>query len=512
MAALHGALKTLGKVDYSTLASNEDLAEFLTSTFEDAQTIIHSISSPDESSTTGTAATAAPPWEPVKINAEPEGISVFKTAGDDEQGTWYARKSIHTGLGFSRFKRALETEFSQSLAAGASSIRGIDVEERVDQMPVAVGKLEVYRFSKTLNWILGSREFVELCLRADRPLEGVRQFMMVSKPCSHAQVPEKKKPARAQYESLEFIRERKDLSDSSSVEWIMITRSNMRISGVPTSMIEDGTPPAILEDAGKFLTWARTVDIDDLEEDESEDDLQNDGSEDVRPTTADSCESFKSAAESLNTTPSETTFGTGVMSIKERSSDTPSGLSSTGGIASTRHRSVSAITATSSIKSTTSTNITTKLEKEQQKHEEKKRKLEEANRKAKEKLLSKSNEDAEKLIAAADEKHAKEMEKAQERFQSKASKLAKQDEKISRKRAESLLKPISKLDLQSQINELKTVNDKLQQENQSLLLQNTHMTRSIRTLEGGDEMLDRALQAAADDLQAVGVDGGSREK
>lgn len=123
----------------------------------------------------------------------------------------------------------------------------------------------------------------------------LRQYMIVSKPCVHPECPPRQGIIRGQYESVEIIREipgeaddddgagatRKrsvssadllsgdkyksaNLSRSGddaggnpsprAVEWLMITRSDPGGS-VPRFLIEKGTPPGIIGDAGKFLDW-----------------------------------------------------------------------------------------------------------------------------------------------------------------------------------------------------------------------------------------------------------------
>ncbi|KAF5018055.1 hypothetical protein F66182_9979 [Fusarium sp. NRRL 66182] len=115
--------------------------------------------------------------------------------------------------------------------------------------------------------------------------------MIVSKPCQHPECPPRQGIIRGYYESVEVIREvpvdnfvskrslsSADLLDreevripspkpgseghgsmpldepSTAVEWLMVTRSDPGGS-VPRFLIEKGTPPGIVGDAGKFLKW-----------------------------------------------------------------------------------------------------------------------------------------------------------------------------------------------------------------------------------------------------------------
>jgi hypothetical protein len=60
---------------------------------------------------------------------------------------------------------------------------------------------------------------------------------------------------------------RDDESENNPIEWIMITRSDPGGS-VPRFMVERGTPGGIVADASKFLNWACTKDVEDLDSDD----------------------------------------------------------------------------------------------------------------------------------------------------------------------------------------------------------------------------------------------------
>lgn len=113
--------------------------------------------------------------------------------------------------------------------------------------------------------------------------------MVVSKPCEHPECPPRDGIIRGQYESVEIIRElpgdapaapsapkrsmtstdlttaqtngqldvSTDIDAPSKIEWLMVTRSDPGGS-VPRFMIERGTPPGIVGDAGKFLNWVNS--------------------------------------------------------------------------------------------------------------------------------------------------------------------------------------------------------------------------------------------------------------
>jgi hypothetical protein len=68
-------------------------------------------------------------------------------AGHDRHGAWFARTSVHEGLGFEKWKKAMMREFPESLAVqggpGEGNIRGIGGDRRLEsKVAGGVGKLE----------------------------------------------------------------------------------------------------------------------------------------------------------------------------------------------------------------------------------------------------------------------------------------------------------------------------------------------------------------------------------
>lgn len=178
MAALHDALKTLGPLDISEAPTN-DLKPFLSDAFSNGQLIVDSVplaapadgaASPDARSRANSsassaseislsAARSAPPpseiealqkeWKQVKLNPKenPLGMSVYKLGGKDGKGAWFARRSVHEGLGFTKWKKGLEREFPETMKVqggpGEGNIRGIGGERRVEYKNIdGVGKME----------------------------------------------------------------------------------------------------------------------------------------------------------------------------------------------------------------------------------------------------------------------------------------------------------------------------------------------------------------------------------
>lgn len=182
MTSLHSALQVLGPTPFSSLPTEEAQAkDYLQDIFANAQLIIDSIPLPPpedskaatrvRSNTTTSAASNVSEisassvrsdpidashsslqkeWgKPIKLAAKdnPLGIAVYKLSGKDGKGAWFARRSVHEGLSFRRWKLGLEREFPESLAVqggpGEGNVRGIGGERRVEQKEIrGVAKIE----------------------------------------------------------------------------------------------------------------------------------------------------------------------------------------------------------------------------------------------------------------------------------------------------------------------------------------------------------------------------------
>lgn len=172
MAALHSALQTLSPTPFSSVPSDEKEAkEYLQEAFAKAQIIIDSVPPPPPlddsvntrsragSSVSGssgmcTSSARADPlnpshvpfqkeWgKPIKLapKDDPLGISVYKMAGKDGGGAWFARRSVHEGMGFKKWKLGLQKEFPESMQVqggpGEGNIRGIGGERMVEKIQI----------------------------------------------------------------------------------------------------------------------------------------------------------------------------------------------------------------------------------------------------------------------------------------------------------------------------------------------------------------------------------------
>ncbi|KAJ4361930.1 hypothetical protein N0V83_010871 [Neocucurbitaria cava] len=306
MAELHKALECLRPKDFSDIPT-DNLKEFLPGIFSNAELIANSIPPPlngtpyesaQRTRTDPTPATSAadltksevrrpPPakeheelqksWgKPVKLSNKEAatGMSVFKMAGHDRHGAWFARTSVHEGLGFAKWKAAMIKEFPESLeiqgGPGEGNVRGIGGDQRLEDINVdGIGKLEVYQLSAQFPGPTSPREFITLLLTSSTCLTDAskvgdtipRHFMVVSIPVTHADAPPRTGMVRGYYESIEMIREiplkdsGENEAETNPVEWIMVTRSDPG-GGIPRFMVERNVPSSIVQDALKFLDWA----------------------------------------------------------------------------------------------------------------------------------------------------------------------------------------------------------------------------------------------------------------
>ena len=265
MAALHSALKSLSPTTFSSIPTSPDeLDHYLSTIFSDCQVILESVPIADPSedshharsrSTTNASSTShassasemsassARSPEPaselkelqkewgkaIKLSAKenPLGVSVHKTSGKDGKGAWFARRSVHEGLGFSRFKKGLQREFPESLETGhgkpgEGNIRGIGGERKVEDIGVkGRGRVQVWQLSAQFPGPTTPRDFITLLITSSRAMHEygakhgkedvpeieARHYMIISRPCDHPETKPRSGYIRGQYESVEFIRE-----------------------------------------------------------------------------------------------------------------------------------------------------------------------------------------------------------------------------------------------------------------------------------------------------------------
>ena len=311
MAELHEALTALSPTDWDDVPL-DNLKPYMTTLLTSGELICNSVPQPND----GTAFHEATPhfdepngatshkdvhpssarqhppakehedlqknWgKAMKFSAKdnPLNVSVYKMAGKDRYGAWFARRSVHEGMGFSKFKNAMTKEFAASLAVeggpGAGSIRGIGVDTRLEKKEVeGVGTLEVYQLSAQFPGPTTPREFIPLLITSDNAMSNLsaaqssdgqtripRSHMILSKPITHPDAPERQGYIRGKYESVELIREiplSNDNPELNPVEWIMITRSDPG-GGIPRFMVDRGTPSSMLGDIHKWLDWATVL-------------------------------------------------------------------------------------------------------------------------------------------------------------------------------------------------------------------------------------------------------------
>lgn len=173
--------------------------------------------------------------KPLKMNnakENPLNISIYKMSGTDGKGAWFARRSVHKGLPFSRWRLKMQAEMRETLEARQKekaqgqvpgmSIRGIGGDRKLADVPIRdpetnkhLGQIEVYELSAQFPGPTTPRDFVTLMIKSDvmpHDSTGSDQllhptFMIVSKPCEHPDAPVRDDYIRGQYEAVELIRE-----------------------------------------------------------------------------------------------------------------------------------------------------------------------------------------------------------------------------------------------------------------------------------------------------------------
>lgn len=179
MASHHAPLKSLAPVDWADIP-HHDLRTFINDSFGQAQIVVdsvpasasaHAAAAAAKTAANGraraktdsaveyngthassplryTPATAAlsaqlhKEWKEIKTHHKdnPLGISVYKLAGRDGKGAWFARRSVHVGLSFEQWKTGLQREFAESIkvqgSPGSGNIRGIGADRHVEHREV----------------------------------------------------------------------------------------------------------------------------------------------------------------------------------------------------------------------------------------------------------------------------------------------------------------------------------------------------------------------------------------
>ncbi|KAL1863588.1 hypothetical protein Plec18167_000682 [Paecilomyces lecythidis] len=263
MAALHQALLALAPTSWEDVPdSDSPLRQYMQELFKSSRLIIESVPEPppapsnnsngSSSSSLGSSSsrisnsaarsgTADPQFlslqkewgKPIRVNNpkdNPLDIGVYKLNGKDGKGAWFARRSVHEGLPFSRWKAKMQAEIGETLRmrqeereqgqAPCFSVRGIGGDKRTEYMEVrdadngaTLGHIEVYCLSAQFPGPTTARDFVTLMITSDKGLEAAgcehppRSFMVISKPCDHPGSPPRDGYVRGQYESVELIRE-----------------------------------------------------------------------------------------------------------------------------------------------------------------------------------------------------------------------------------------------------------------------------------------------------------------
>jgi hypothetical protein len=364
-----------------------------------------------------------------------------------------------------------------------------------------------------------------------------------------------------------------DKSEANPVEWIMLTRSDPG-GTVPRFMVERGTPGSIVADASKFLDWVCGKEMEDFDDDtpepsetgdeahqvhehfqekplhcyETNSHLTNLNGQDDSPTDLQNAGSTRGggAAGTIVAThtptmitsclPGNTTSptGEGADYVRRKSISSVDSVSSVGSFESALEGTEEWLprTTTDNDSNGQQSQVASLQDKELQKLEVRKRKLDEKLTKAREKGLAKRSEDSEKevqAIARAEERHQREVAKQEEKYKKELSKLEAKREK-ERQRAEDkrrkALERGERTRLSRELEECKAERDVLRKEMEILRTQvgelqaeNTALAARLGKLgapgeavlkDVRDELVGSAGRLRAASIKGIGLSSSSR--
>ena len=289
MSSLHEALQCLGPTTWDEVPKEQpELRDYLRDIARKARLIVDSVpeqeqqqqSTPEEcDATQHSHDTSHTPGKPYKITpspartstnsntdtADPElqrqwgkplkagnsrdnpySIPMYKMQAADGKAAWFARRSVHEGMPYSRWKERLSGEMEWTLRMNEARlekgqapdrvVRGLGAAKKVEDVSVfgdddgygdggddgkeALGGVKVFDICAHFPKPTTPRDFVQLCaswgedMGDDSSGEEVkkgqrrcRNWLSVSKPCVHPDLASYDGYLRGQYESVEFIRE-----------------------------------------------------------------------------------------------------------------------------------------------------------------------------------------------------------------------------------------------------------------------------------------------------------------
>lgn len=213
--------------------------------------------SPARASTNNNTGTTDPDlqrqWgKPIKAGNSrdnPYGIPMYKMQAADGKAAWFARRSVHEGMPYSRWKEKLSDEIEWTLRMNKARlekgqapdrvVRGLGAVKKVEEVSVfgddddgdgdgggdgkeVLGGVKVFDICAHFPKPTTPRDFVQLCASwgedmgedssGEEKQKGqgqrrCRNWLFVSKPCVHPDLTSYDGYLRGQYESVEFIRE-----------------------------------------------------------------------------------------------------------------------------------------------------------------------------------------------------------------------------------------------------------------------------------------------------------------
>ena len=187
------------------------------------------------------------PLKPGNSRDNPYNIPMYKMQAADGKAAWFARRSVHEGMPYSRWKEKLSDEMEWTLRMNRARlekgqapdrvVRGLGAAKKEEEVSVfgdddgdgsggdgkeVLGGVKVFDICAHCPKPTTPRDFVQLCASWGEDMgEGgngeekqkgqgqrrCRNSLFVSKPCEHPDLASYDGYLRGQYESVEFIRE-----------------------------------------------------------------------------------------------------------------------------------------------------------------------------------------------------------------------------------------------------------------------------------------------------------------
>lgn len=205
------------------------------------------------------------PLKPGHARDNPHEIPLYKLQASDGKATWFARRSVHAGMPFERWRGKLGAELEETLRMNRARVekglppdrvvRGLGAARKVEEIEVrdgdgeedrVIGGVRVYDICAHFPKPTTARDFVQVNVSWEDGVEDdsvanekggrrCRSWLSISKPCAHPELPPQEGYIRGQYDSLEFIREVPPVEEDGSRKGVTASDPNLQHEGLAGS-------------------------------------------------------------------------------------------------------------------------------------------------------------------------------------------------------------------------------------------------------------------------------------